>query len=122
MFCPLAGPSDPAARRAHGTDKIFNNLLHGSCKSSQVVFIMLGCRVPCTVGHPPAVLPQSGGGHAMLPVVILSLGLAPADPGESPAALAAWLDGRLGAAWHSKGLSPRPPVGDDVFLRRAYLE
>jgi hypothetical protein len=48
--------------------------------------------------------------------------LAPASPGESPAELAAWIDTRLEASWRVKGLPPRPVVGDDVFLRRAYLE
>jgi hypothetical protein len=59
----------------------------------------------------------------MLSMVILSsLSLAPANPGESPAELAAWIDSRLEAAWRARGLPPRPQAGDDVFLRRAYLE
>jgi hypothetical protein len=58
----------------------------------------------------------------MLSLVLLGVGLAPANPGESPAELAAWIDARLEAAWRAKGLSPRPQSGDDVFLRRAYLE
>jgi hypothetical protein len=58
----------------------------------------------------------------MLSLVLLGVGLAPADPGESPAELAAWIDARLEAAWRAKGLPPRPVAGDDVYLRRAYLE
>jgi hypothetical protein len=58
----------------------------------------------------------------MLSLVILSLGLAPANPGESPAELAAWIDTRLEAVWRAKDLPPRPAAEDDVFLRRAYLE
>jgi hypothetical protein len=58
----------------------------------------------------------------MLSLVILSMGLAQTSPGESPADLAAWIDARLEAGWRAKGLPPRPVAGDDVFLRRAYLE
>jgi hypothetical protein len=58
----------------------------------------------------------------MLSLVILSAGLAVSDPGESPAELAAWIDARLEATWRAKGLTPRPTAGDEVFLRRAYLE
>jgi hypothetical protein len=58
----------------------------------------------------------------MLSLVLLSVGLVPADPGESPAELAAWIDARLEAAWRARGLRPRPRAGDEVFLRRAYLE
>ncbi len=58
----------------------------------------------------------------MVSLVVLSVGLASAGPGESPAELAAWIDARLEAAWRAKGLAPRPAAGDDVFLRRAYLE
>jgi hypothetical protein len=58
----------------------------------------------------------------MLPLVILSVTLVPSNPGESPAELAAWIDTRLEAVWRGKGLSHRPLAGDDVFLRRAYLE
>jgi hypothetical protein len=58
----------------------------------------------------------------MLSLVILSLGLAPANPGESPAELAAWIDARLEAVWRAKDLPSRPAADDDVFLRRAYLE
>src|SRR5262249_1168964 len=58
----------------------------------------------------------------MLSGITLSIGLAQANPGESPAELAAWIDARLEAAWSAKGLQPRPVAGDEVFLRRAYLE
>ena len=50
----------------------------------------------------------------MLSLVILSVGLAAAEPGESPAELAAWIDARLEAAWRAKGLAPRPTAGGDV--------
>jgi hypothetical protein len=50
------------------------------------------------------------------------MGLAQPNAGESPAELASWIDARLEAAWRGKGLPPRPAAGDDVFLRRAYLE
>jgi hypothetical protein len=58
----------------------------------------------------------------MVPLLILSVGLAPANSGESPAELAAWVDARLEANWHAKGLPSRPLADDSVFLRRAYLE
>ena len=58
----------------------------------------------------------------MLSLIILSIGLAQANPGESPTELAAWIDTRLEAAWRAKGLQPCPVAGDEVFLRRAYLE
>jgi hypothetical protein len=58
----------------------------------------------------------------MLSLVLLSVGLVPANPGESPAELAAWIDARLEASWRAKGQRPRPPASDAVFLRRAYLE
>ncbi len=58
----------------------------------------------------------------MLPLLILSMGLAQANPEESPAELAAWIDARLEAVWRARGVPPRPPAGDDVFRRRAYLE
>jgi hypothetical protein len=58
----------------------------------------------------------------MLTLVLLSIGLAPANPVETPAELAAWIDARLEAAWHAKGLQPRARAGDEVFLRRAYLD
>ena len=35
----------------------------------------------------------------MLSVVILSLGLAQPNPGESPGELANWIDARLAASW-----------------------
>ena len=58
----------------------------------------------------------------MLSSIILTIGLGAADPKESPAELAAWIDARLEAAWRAKGLPVRDVVGDEVFLRRAYLE
>jgi hypothetical protein len=58
----------------------------------------------------------------MLSVMILSMGLSLANPGESPGELANWIDARLEASGRAKGLPPRTVVGDDVFLRRAYLE
>jgi hypothetical protein len=58
----------------------------------------------------------------MLSLVLLSVGLVAAEPGEGPAELAAWIDARLEAAWRARGLRPRPRAGDEVFLRRAYLE
>jgi hypothetical protein len=58
----------------------------------------------------------------MLFVVILSLGLAQGNPGESPAELAHWIDARLEASWRAKGMQPQPVVAEDLFLRRAYLE
>ncbi|HTU89423.1 MAG TPA: DUF1549 domain-containing protein, partial [Gemmataceae bacterium] len=58
----------------------------------------------------------------MLSLIILSVGMVPANPGESPAELAAWIDARLEIAWRAKSLPPRPAAGDAVFLRRAYLE
>jgi hypothetical protein len=58
----------------------------------------------------------------MLSAVILSVALAPASPVEGPTELAAWIDARLEAAWRARGVTPRPAAGDDVFLRRAYLE
>jgi hypothetical protein len=58
----------------------------------------------------------------MLSLIILSMGLAQPGLGESSAELAAWIDARLEAAWRAKALPPRPMAGDDVFLRRAYLE
>ena len=32
------------------------------------------------------------------------------------------MDARLDAVWRTKGVRPRSAAGDDVFLRRAYLE
>lgn len=48
-------------------------------------------------------------------------GTAPAVK-ESPAELAAWIDGKLDASWKAKKLAPREVASDEVFLRRAYLE
>lgn len=58
----------------------------------------------------------------MLSLMLLSASLVPANPGESPAELAAWIDARVQASWRARKLPPRPTVEDDVFLRRAYLE
>jgi hypothetical protein len=58
----------------------------------------------------------------MLSLLLLSVSLVPAEPSESPSRLAAWIDARLEAAWRAKGRPPRTEAGDDVFLRRAYLE
>src|SRR5262245_66021087 len=58
----------------------------------------------------------------MLSSIILTIGLGAAEPRESPAELAAWIDAKLEAAWRAKGLPPREVASDEVFLRRAYLE
>ena len=58
----------------------------------------------------------------MLGSIILSIGLGGADPKESPAELAAWIDARLQSSWRAKGLPTRDVASDEVFLRRAYLE
>ena len=58
----------------------------------------------------------------MLSLIILSVGLVPADPGESPMELAAWIDARLDTARRAQDQSRHKEVGDEVFLRRAYLE
>ncbi|HEY1381374.1 MAG TPA: DUF1549 domain-containing protein [Gemmataceae bacterium] len=58
----------------------------------------------------------------MFSLSILMVGLGVGAPPETPAELAAWIDARLESARQAKGL-PRPePAGDDVFLRRAYLD
>ena len=57
----------------------------------------------------------------MLSSMILVIGIG-AEPRESPADLAAWIDARLAAAWRAKGLPTREVADDEVFLRRAYLE
>src|SRR5262249_60678733 len=58
----------------------------------------------------------------MLSPTILPTGLGVAAPTESPAELAAWIDARVESIRQAKGL-PRPAAaGDEVFLRRAYLE
>src|SRR5262249_48865825 len=58
----------------------------------------------------------------MLPLMLLSVALSQPNAGESPAELAAWIDARLDASLRARGLPSRPVVGDDVFLRRAYLD
>src|SRR5690242_18424202 len=83
---------------------------------------MWGQRDPSLSGCGATVLLPLGGGRSMLSVILLSAALAPADPGESPADLADWLDARLETSWRARGLPSRPAVGDDVFLRRAYLD
>ena len=52
----------------------------------------------------------------------LTIGLMAANPKESPAELAAWIDAKLEASWRAKGLPTREVASDEVFLRRAYLE
>ena len=54
--------------------------------------------------------------------VTLMIGMVGANPKESPAELAAWIDAKLEASWRAKGVQPREVAGDEVFLRRAYLE
>ena len=58
----------------------------------------------------------------MLSMNILMLGLIAANPKESPAELASWIDARLETSWRAKGLQVRDVASDEVFLRRAYLE
>jgi hypothetical protein len=58
----------------------------------------------------------------MLSPIILAAVMSVAEPKESPAELAAWIDARLEAAWRAKGLPAREVASDEVFLRRAYLE
>ena len=58
----------------------------------------------------------------MFALTVLVIGLGAGKPAESPAELAAWIDAKLDAAWRAKGLAPREVAGDEVFLRRAYLE
>ena len=53
---------------------------------------------------------------------IVDEGTRQADPKESPAELAAWIDARLQSSWRAKGLPTRDVASDEVFLRRAYLE
>ncbi|MBN9121427.1 MAG: DUF1549 domain-containing protein [Planctomycetes bacterium] len=54
-----------------------------------------------------------------LTVVMVVMG---ANPKESPAELAAWIDAKLETSWRAKGLAARDVAGDEVFLRRVYLE
>ena len=58
----------------------------------------------------------------MLTSIFLAAVVGAGQPKESPAELAAWIDARLEAAARAKGLAPREVAGDEVFLRRAYLE
>ncbi len=57
----------------------------------------------------------------MMSLAMLSIVCA-AGPVESPAELAAWLDARFEASLGAKEVALRPVVGDEIFLRRAYLE
>ena len=57
----------------------------------------------------------------MLALTFALIGLG-ANPKESPTELAAWIDARLEANWRAKGLTTHEVAGDDVFLRRVYLE
>jgi hypothetical protein len=58
----------------------------------------------------------------MFSVGFVVLGFGAAALPESPAELAAWIDARVASVRQAKGL-PRPDLaGDEVFLRRAYLE
>jgi hypothetical protein len=58
----------------------------------------------------------------MLCSTVMVIALCGANPKESPAELAGWIDARLEAAWRAKGLPVREVASDEVFLRRAYLE
>ena len=58
----------------------------------------------------------------MLSLISVMVGLVAANPKESSAELATWIDARLEATWRAKGLPTRELAGDEVFLRRAYLE
>jgi hypothetical protein len=58
----------------------------------------------------------------MLYSTVIVIALCAANPKESPADLAAWLDARLEASWRAKGLPIREVASDEVFLRRVYLE
>jgi hypothetical protein len=56
-------------------------------------------------------------------LMLIGLGAGPASsPKDSPARLAAWIDAQLEGVWRAKGLTPTDVAGDEVFLRRAYLE
>jgi hypothetical protein len=58
----------------------------------------------------------------MQSLALLSFMLTAAQPVESPADVAAWLDGRFEAGIGMETVALRPVVGDEVFLRRSYLE
>src|SRR5882724_5777085 len=58
----------------------------------------------------------------MLSLTILTIGFGVAAPAESPAELAAWIDARVESIRQTKGLPLPQAAGDEVFLRRAYLE
>jgi hypothetical protein len=57
----------------------------------------------------------------MLSLVAVMIGIG-ANPKESPAELAIWIDTKLEATWRAKALPVRDVASDEVFLRRAYLE
>jgi hypothetical protein len=57
----------------------------------------------------------------MLYLIVVAVGLS-ANPKESPAELAAWIDTKLDASWRAKGIVARDVASDEVFLRRAYLD
>ena len=57
----------------------------------------------------------------MLSFIVIAIGLS-ANPKESPAELAAWIDTKLDASWRDEETPTREVASDEVFLRRAYLE
>jgi hypothetical protein len=57
----------------------------------------------------------------MLALTFAMIGLG-ANPKESPAELAGWIDTKLEANWRAKELTTREVASDEVFLRRVYLE
>src|SRR5437763_14063990 len=83
----------------------------------------MGGRVKCSgVEGPRRPGPPAAGGRDVLSVAILTIGVGVAAPAESPAELAAWIDARVESIRQAKGLPQPPAAGDEVFLRRAYLE
>src|SRR5438552_13837112 len=58
----------------------------------------------------------------MFSLAIVTVGLGIAAPPESPAELAAWIDARVEPIRQSKSQPQMEPAGDEVFLRRAYLD
>jgi hypothetical protein len=58
----------------------------------------------------------------MLPLTMLVFSISLGQPSESPNDLANWIDAKLEASWRAKSLPPREMAGDELFLRRAYLE
>jgi hypothetical protein len=51
----------------------------------------------------------------MLSLVILSVGLVPENPNDSPGELAAWIDSRLETVWRVKGVPTRPGAGERLI-------